>query len=143
MKLEFKWKEHYSWVLEVLVASLFVCGSFYIGYKSNPGKEKKQDDTKYVMVQETYGENVMSTYKAKVLEEFDGCYKVHILNYRWSAIEPDTVWVLKNGTDSGKFKVLFESVWRDSQIIVSTQTCHCEFVAKVDNGGTLPTSHRY
>jgi len=96
----------------------------------------------YVLIEETYSHSVMHIYKAKVLEELDGCYKIKIIDFYYKCIQPDEIWILKSGEDSGEFHLIWDSEERPYMYFISTGTItNCKTFT--DNGGTLPTSHGY
>ena len=86
-------------------------------------------------------------YKGEVLEELDECYKIKIVDFYYKLIQPDEIWILKDGKDSGEFHLIWDSVPAKYLFITSTGTfSSCLIFSStgtfLDNGGTLPTSHR-
>ena len=98
----------------------------------------------YVLIEETYRSSVMHIYKAKakVLEELDGCYKIKIIDFYYKCIQPDEIWILKSGKDSGEFHLIWDSAPAPATVPYP-ETIICSTGTFKSNGGTLPTSHNY
>ena len=98
----------------------------------------------YVMVEELYRCDgaTRDLYKGEVLEELDECYKIKIVDFYYKLIQPDEIWILKSGKDSGEFHLIWDSAPAPATVPYP-ETIICSTGTFKSNGGTLPTSHNY